>query len=420
MEEASFESLALNEDILSALKKAGYEKPTEIQSVAIPIVLEGSDIMATAQTGTGKTAAFSLPLLQQLLSAKSGTVDAGSEKDGKGNNRKARVNVKALILSPTRELAQQIEESLQTYSQNLSFKIAAVVGGLPIKKQISELKSGVDILVATPGRLLDLMGRRAVDLSQVDFFVLDEADRMLDMGFVHDVNDIARAIKSKRQTLLFSATTSDQVMQLSRVLLKRPERISVDPPQSMADKVVQRVYFVDEGDKRDLMIELLSKEELEHVLVFTRTRSSANVLAAYLTRKGIKADAIHSDKNQRDRQKALGAFDKGEISVLVATDVMARGIDVSGITHVINYELPQEAESFVHRIGRTGRAGSSGFAFSLCDLNDVSVLQSIERFIEEKLEVEEDHSFHSRFVETMKNRRESPFAKKRGGVRRRR
>lgn len=413
MNDSTFESLALDQEIVSALKAAGYEKPTEIQSAAIPLALKGRDLMATAQTGTGKTAAFALPILQ-LISKMPKLEEEKQQERGDKQPKKGKPQIKALILSPTRELAQQIEESLNTYSSNLKLKTTSVVGGLPIQKQIRALKRGVDILVATPGRLLDLMQRRAVRLKHVSFFVLDEADRMLDMGFVHDVKDIAKALKKDRQTLLFSATTSNDVAQLSKQLLRNPEKVAVDPPQSVGENIEQRVYFVRQKDKRDLMYEILENEEVKRALVFTTTKSNANVLAALLSKKGIEADAIHSDKNQKARQKALKAFDEGSVRVLVATDVMARGIDVDEISHVINYELPNDPESFVHRIGRTARAGSSGVAISLCDMNEVGQLRAIESFTKESLTIDEDHSFHSPLVATMKNQKTSPFAKRRG------
>ncbi len=414
----SFEDLALDKRILSALDEAGYQEPTEIQSRAIPEVLNGHDLMATARTGTGKTAAFTLPLLQ-LMIAKTGidkkqAAEEQTESDQDSNGRKPgrRIKLLTLILSPTRELAQQIESNLEAYAANLPFKTMSVVGGLPIGKQIRKLQKGVDILVATPGRLLDLMQRRAVRLRDVSFFVLDEADRMLDMGFIHDVQDIARELRKERQTLLFSATASPEIQQLSRTLLKDPKHLSVSPPQSVAENITQKLMFVELKNKRALMLELLSDPDIKSALVFTETKSNANVLASMLSQAGIDADAIHSDKNQRVRQQVLSDFEDGKIKVLVATDVMARGIDVDGITHVFNYELPGDPENFVHRIGRTARAGASGVAISLCDLSEVSNLKSIESFSKIELPVDREHKYHSPFVETMKNQKESPFAKR--------
>lgn len=410
MEHTTFESLALGPKILSALNDAGYETPTEIQAAAIPIALDGRDVMATAQTGTGKTAAFTLPILHQMMVS----LNSKNRKENQEDTPdKHRPRLQALILSPTRELAHQIEENLKTYGKELPFTTTAVVGGLPIKKQIKALQGGVDILVATPGRLLDLLNRKVLDLRQVKYFVLDEADRMLDMGFIYDVSEIAKKVNRNRQTLLFSATTSPEILQLSSVLLNKPERVSISPPQSVAEAIEQKVLLVDAKNKRKLLAELMKNPELERVLVFTMTKSNANVVASVLTREGIAADAIHSDKNQRARQEALSSFEKGEIRALIATDVMARGIDVDNITHVINFELSKDPENFVHRIGRTARAGTSGKAISFCDHTEVDSLKSIESFIEEEIEVDTSHAYHSPFVQTMKSQRTSPFAKKR-------
>ncbi|MCB0329253.1 MAG: DEAD/DEAH box helicase [Bdellovibrionales bacterium] len=416
-----FSELALDERILTALEEAGYQKPTEIQAAAIPVALDGSDVMGSAQTGTGKTAAFVLPILQQLIAKESTEGEAPGDEgpeDGSSKEKNSKKGIRGLILSPTRELAQQIEESIAQYSKNLPMRVCSVVGGLPIQKQIRELSKGVDLLVATPGRLLDLMQRRVVSLRTIQFFVLDEADRMLDMGFVHDVNDIAKKLPKERQTFFFSATSSPDVESLARVLLRDPKRVAVHEIDTVGKNIESKVLFVDRRDKRDLIIELLKREEPKRTLIFTATKSDANVLAAIIGRQGISAASIHSDKSQKERQKALAAFDAGEVDVLVATDVMARGIDVQGITHVINYDIPQDAENFVHRIGRTARAGTSGIAMSLCDLDEVKYLQAIERFTKETLEVEREHSFHSPLVETMKGKKESPFARRGGGRRR--
>lgn len=405
MQETTFESLALNQSILSALIAAGYETPTEIQAAAIPPVLQGRDLSGTAQTGTGKTAAFVLPILH-LLAERVGT------DNGRGRHKGHRRRVRALILSPTRELAQQIEASVKTYGVNLPLKVTSVVGGLSIQQQIRRLQGGVDLLVATPGRLLDLLQRRAVDLRSVDFFVLDEADRMLDMGFVHDVQDIARRLPEDRQTLLFSATTSSAVEQLSRVLLNKPLRVEGHPPDTVVEKIEQHLFYVDRKDKRALVLELLERDQAERALVFTGTKGDSNVLAAVLSRKGFPAVAMHSDKGQRDRQKALREFESGSVRVLVATDVMARGIDVEGITHVINYDLPNDPENFLHRVGRTARAGLTGVAYSFCDLQEVPLLQAIERFIKEPLTLDENHSYHSPIVQAMKNQKTSLFGRR--------
>lgn len=401
MSASTFESLALDERIQSALREIDYQEPTEIQSATIPLALEGRDLMATAQTGTGKTAAFVLPILQRMY----------QEKD----NHPKRI-LRALILSPTRELAQQIEASVTDYAKYLPFNVLSVVGGLPIQRQIRKLQKGVDVLVATPGRLLDLMKRKEVNLRRVDFFVLDEADRMLDMGFVHDVQDIAKVLKKDRQTFFFSATTSPDVISFSRSLLQNPEKVEAHPPDTVGENIESKVLFVERKDKRDLVAELLQNKAMERVLVFTATKSDASVLAAVLSRKDITADAIHSDKSQKERQRALSDFEEGKTRVLVATDVMARGIDVTNITHVINYDLPHDPENFVHRIGRTARAGTSGVAISFCDLDEVKLLQAIERFTGETLNLDDSHSFHSPLVQTMKNQKNSPFARRgRGG-----
>ncbi|MCI5066581.1 DEAD/DEAH box helicase [bacterium] len=423
MTSTTFSDLHLDERILNALEDAGYSTPTEIQAAAIPLALEGKDLMASAQTGTGKTAAFVLPMLQLLYQESekdSGKGNGSSEKDEdskkKKKTRRAR-KVRGLVLSPTRELAQQIEENVEQYAKYLPQNVVSLVGGLSLQRQIKQLQKGVDIVIATPGRLLDLLQRKEISLRDVDFFVLDEADRMLDMGFVDDVRDIARRVKKERQTFLFSATTSDAVESLSRSLLTEPERVAVHPPDTVGENIDSRILFVERKDKRDLVADLLSDESATRVLIFTATKSDANVLAAILSRKEIDALAIHSDKSQKDRQRALQDFDEGKVRVLVATDVMARGIDVGGITHVINYDLPNDPENFVHRIGRTARAGTKGIALSLCDLDEIKMLRSIERFTKKTLAVDSDHPYHSPLIETMKNQRQSPFARRgrRGG-----
>ncbi len=416
MTKITFSDLQLHPEILSALKSVGYESPTDIQAQSIPLALEGDDILASAQTGTGKTAAFGLPILHLLEQARGekqeAKVDTESSKKSKSRSRKG--SVKALILSPTRELTQQIEENLVQYSKNLSYKIVSVVGGLPIKKQIDALKNEADIVVATPGRLLDLINRKAIWLRDVEFFVLDEADRMLDMGFVHDVRDIARILPNERQTFFFSATLNGEVQQLASVLLKKNRKhVDVAPDSSVADNITQKVFFVDTKYKRPLLQKLVQDETIESALIFTNTRASANVISNILSRKGFSAEAIHSDKSQKDRQKVLKAFDAGEVRFLVATDVVARGIDIDGISHVINFELPTDPDSYVHRIGRTARAGASGVAISFCDLDEVSNLKSIEALLEITLTPDKDQPFHSPFVETMKNQKQSPFGKSR-------
>ena len=375
----NFESLRLSEPVLRALREQGYTVPTPIQEQAIPPAMAGKDLIATAQTGTGKTAAFALPILERL-----------SRRDPRDAGRTG-----AVILTPTRELALQIEENIQAYGRHLSLTTCVVLGGVSSEPQIRALRRGVDILVATPGRLIDLVEQGFVKLEAVEVFVLDEADRMLDMGFVHDVRMIVDKVPKKRQTLFFSATMSAQIVSLASTMLTRPFSVSVAPPATIADNIDQRVMFVEKANKRDLLAEILHSVEAERTLVFTRTKHGASRLARQLEQRGIKADAIHSNKTQAQRQRALAAFANGRLDVLVATDIMARGIDVDNITHVINYELPEDPENYVHRIGRTARAGQSGVALSLCDLEEVSLLRGIERLTRMPLTVTEDHDWHA-------------------------
>ena len=391
-----FSSLNLEEKLLRALDKAGYEQPTPIQQQAIPMVLEGQDLLATAQTGTGKTAAFSLPILQLL------------------GERKGRGQIRTLVLTPTRELALQIEESFRTYGRYLSLKGAVILGGVPAGAQISALRKKPDILVATPGRLLDLMGQGHVKLDQVEILVLDEADRMLDMGFIHDVRRIVGALPEERQTLLFSATLSKEITALAADMLHEPVRAEVTPPASVSERIEQRVLFVEQAGKRDLLASVLKGDDVRRALVFTRTKRRANRVMKQLSNQGIRADAIHADKTQGARQRALAQFDRGRIKVLVATDIVARGIDVEGISHVINYDLPNDRESYVHRIGRTARAGAEGIALSFCAAEEVEILQGIERFTGAKLTVVEDHEYRSHSAE---RKHQQPGAQSRRGGR---
>ena len=404
MKNITFENLDLHEDLVRALAEAGYESPTAIQRNAIPEATAGSDLLASAQTGTGKTAAFALPMLNYLCNYQA-------------NKQNKKAPVRGLVLTPTRELALQIEENIRIYSKHLPLRVLSVVGGHPIQKQVNSLRRGVDIVIATPGRLIDLLKRNAIRLNKVDVFVLDEADRMLDMGFVFEVKDIARELPSDRQTMLFSATLNDQVHQLARVLLKNPKKIDVHPESTVAENIEQQVFFVDRINKLKLIEEMLQSEKFERTLVFTTTKANANVLANRLSKQGVTAAAIHSDKNQKERQAALKDFDSGKVRILVATDVVARGIDIDGITHVINFDLPTDAESYVHRIGRTARAGASGVAISLCDMDEVAMLKSIERLTENTLDPQLEHRYHSPLVQTLKGRRESPFATRKRGRR---
>lgn len=378
-----FEKFHLSKSILRAVTEEGYEKPTDIQYAAIPEVLAGRDLMATAQTGTGKTAAFALPMLEMLQSRQAGYH-----------------GVRALILTPTRELALQIETSLQAYGRYLPLRTAVVLGGVSMTAQVNALRKYPDILVATPGRLLDLMNQRHARLERVEILVLDEADRMLDMGFIHDVRKIVSHIPARRQTLLFSATMTAEIVGLAGDMLKNPVRVETTPPASVSHKIDQKVLFVDQANKGLLLAEILRTENVRRALVFTRTKHRAERIMRHLASHGISADAIHSNKSQNARQRALAAFDRGKITVLVATDIVARGIDVEGISHVINYELPNDPESYVHRIGRTARAGAIGTALSFCDASEIMMLKGIEKLTRCALIVE-DHRFHSATIASL-------------------
>ncbi len=381
MSSTQFDALELIEPLLRALAKEGYEQPTPIQEQAIPQVLAGRDLLATAQTGTGKTAAFSLPMLQVLNESKSGG------------------QVRALILTPTRELALQIDESFRNYGRFLKLTSTVVLGGVPVGAQVRALRNKPDIVVATPGRLLDLMNQRHVKLDRVEMLVLDEADRMLDMGFVHDVRKIVAVLPKKRQTMLFSATLSKEIASLAADMLNEPVKAEVTASASVSERINQQVLFVEQGGKRELLQQILKGEDVRRALVFTRTKRRANRVMKQLIGKGIAADAIHADKNQGARQRALAAFDRGRVKVLVATDIVARGIDVDGISHVINYDLPNDKESYVHRIGRTARAGNEGIALSFCSQEEVTILRSIERLTGVPLAIVEDHAYRSRGAE---------------------
>ena len=367
-EHLAFDSLGLIPELLSATKRAGYLRPTPIQQLAIPPALAGRDVLGCAQTGTGKTATFALPILQHL--------DALV-----GNKPKLR----ALVLTPTRELAAQISESITTYGADLDLWHTVIFGGVSDKAQIAELRRGVDLLVATPGRLLDLMGRGVVRLDDVELFVLDEADRMLDMGFLPDVRRITKELPKDRQTMFFSATMPPQIRRLAEGLLDRPVSVAVAPVSSTVDLIEQEVFFVKKADKRTLLAKLLRDPAVEHTLVFSRTKHGANRIVRQLEKDGIRAEAIHGNKSQGARTRALDAFRKGELNVLVATDIAARGIDVDGVTHVINFDLPNVPETYVHRIGRTARAGASGTAWSFCDAEERPFLASIEKLIDKRL-----------------------------------
>ncbi|WP_045046254.1 ATP-dependent RNA helicase RhlE [Rouxiella chamberiensis] len=367
----SFDSLGLSADILRAVEEQGYNSPTPIQQQAIPVVLQGRDLMASAQTGTGKTAGFTLPVLQ-LLSQSATPI-------------KGRRPVRALILTPTRELAAQIGENVTAYSKHLSLRSLVVFGGVSINPQMMKLRGGVDILVATPGRLLDLEHQRAVDLSQVEILVLDEADRMLDMGFIHDIRRVLSKLPAKRQNLLFSATFSDEIKGLANKLLTNPTSVEVARRNTASTQIEQSVHFVDKRRKRELLSQMIGTGNWQQVLVFTRTKHGANHLAELLNKDGITAAAIHGNKSQGARTRALADFKDGGIRVLVATDIAARGLDIDQLPHVVNYELPNVPEDYVHRIGRTGRAESTGEAISLVCVDEHKLLRDIERLLKREI-----------------------------------
>jgi len=367
----SFDSLGLRTEILRAVSEKGYSEPTQIQSQAIPLIIEGRDIMGGAQTGTGKTAGFTLPLLEKLMATSKPT--------------KGRRVIRALVVTPTRELAAQVEDSISTYGKFLPLRSTVVFGGVSINPQKSKLRKGVDILVATPGRLLDHVGQNSVDLSNIDILVLDEADRMLDMGFIRDIRRILALIPKQKQTLLFSATFSDEIKKLTKEFLRSPKLIEVAKHNATADKISQVVHHVDKRRKRELLSYLIGAKNWRQVLVFTRTKHGANRLSQQLAGDGISAAAIHGNKSQGARTRALADFKSGKVRVLVATDIAARGIDISQLPHVVNYELPEVAEDYVHRIGRTGRAGNEGEAMSLVCIDEIKLLKDIERLIKNSI-----------------------------------
>ena len=366
----SFQNLGLCKEILRAIKEEGYTTPTPIQSKSIPVILSKKDVLAGAQTGTGKTAGFTLPLLQRL-------------KDSYTKDKKS--NVRALILTPTRELAAQVAQSVETYGKYLPFKSAVIFGGVGINPQISLLKKGVDIVIATPGRLLDLVSQNCLDLTKIEFFILDEADRMLDMGFINDIRKVLAILPKQRQNLLFSATFSDDIKKLADSLLNSPVLIEASKSNSTSHKVRQIVHHVDRERKKELLLHLVHKNNWKQVLVFTRTKHGANKLSEALVKDGITSAAIHGNKSQGARTKALDDFKAGNVRVLVATDIAARGIDIDQLPHVINFELPNIAEDYVHRIGRTGRAGNEGVAISLVCVDEHDYLWGIEKLIKEKI-----------------------------------
>ncbi len=372
-----FEKLGLRPEILVGVKKQGYVEPTSIQEHAIPVILQGRDILAGAQTGTGKTAAFTLPLLHLLSN----------------NNKSHTKSPRSIILTPTRELAAQVGESIKTYGTGLNLKSTTIFGGVGINPQIKALRRGVDIVIGTPGRLLDLIGQKILDLSRIEIMILDEADRMLDMGFIHDIRKILRQVPKSRQTLFFSATYSKEIKKLADTILRNPELVEVARQNTAAENVDQGVYFVPKSRKRELISHLIKEGEWSQVLVFTRTKHGANRLAKQLLIDGITATAIHGNKSQAARTRALSEFKELKVRVLVATDIASRGLDIDRLPHVVNYELPEVPEDYVHRIGRTGRAGCSGKAISLVMNEEKKLLRAIERLIKKTVPVNEIDGF---------------------------
>ena len=383
-----FESLGLIEPILRAVKSEGYETPTPIQEQSIASILDGRDMLGCAQTGTGKTAAFALPMLQRLLGPEGLQALTADKAPAKQSPL-----VRALILAPTRELALQISDSFKTYGKHLPLKTAVVFGGVGIEPQITTIRRGIDILVATPGRLIDLMERRIVTFQNLEILVLDEADRMLDMGFIHDIKRILKVLPVKRQNLLFSATIPKEVQGLIDSILHNPVTVKVTPVSSTSDQVEQRVYHVGRADKKQLLLHILDTENVTRALVFTRTKHNANKLEQFLSESGVESAAIHGNKSQSARQRALDGFKAGKIRILVASDIAARGIDVDAISHVINFEMPNEPETYVHRIGRTGRADARGVAMSFCDYEEQRYVATIERMTRKDIPVVSDHPF---------------------------
>jgi ATP-dependent RNA helicase RhlE len=365
----TFDTLGLSADLLQTVAQERYEQPTPVQAKAIPLVLTGRDVLAAAQTGTGKTAAFVLPILDRL------------RQHANTSFSPARHPVRALILVPTRELAMQVDESVRTYGRTVPLRPAVVYGGIPIEPQIKELRAGVEILVATPGRLLDHVGQKTVNLSQVEVLVLDEADRMLDMGFLPDIRRIIELLPPRRQNLMFSATFSEDIRRLASTILRDPAIVEVAPRNTTAEGVRQLVYPVDRDRKEALLAHLIRKHDLRQVLVFTRTKLAASRLASVLDREGLEAVAIHSDRTQPERTRALEGFRNGTIRVLVATDVAARGLDIEELPHVVNFELPWNPQDYIHRIGRTARAGLEGDAISLVSIDEVDLLRGVQRLL---------------------------------------
>lgn len=375
---SGFDELGLSKKLLTAVEEEGYTNPTPVQEQSIPPLLAGRDVLGVAQTGTGKTAAFALPVLQIM---------SRSRPQGKRM-------IRALVLSPTRELAAQINERFSAYGENLDLRHRVIFGGVSQKPQVRDLQRGLDILIATPGRLLDLINQRYIDISKVEFFVLDEADRMLDMGFIRDIEKVLKLLPNRRQNLLFSATMPSSIAKLAGSFLKNAVMVDVSPKEVTVDRIAQKIMFIRKADKRRLLVNIIKDEKVRRGIIFTRTKHGANRLVKQLDQSGIDAAAIHGNKSQGARTKALKGFKDGDIPILVATDIASRGIDVDGITHVFNYDLPNEPESYVHRIGRTARAGKSGIAYGFCDDSESGFLVGIQKLIGMEIPVDETHQFH--------------------------
>jgi ATP-dependent RNA helicase RhlE len=372
----SFTSLNLIEPVMKALTAEGYTIPTPIQKQAIPHILDGRDLQGCAQTGTGKTAAFAIPIIQQLH-----------------NQKQPKPGIKVLVLTPTRELAIQIDESFATYGKYSNIRHTIVYGGVSQLPQTKALKRGVDVLVATPGRLLDLINQGYINLKQLEIFVLDEADRMLDMGFINDIRKVIRLLPAKRQTLFFSATMPNEIQKLASDLLNNPVKVEVTPPTSTVDKIAQSIYHTSKADKSKMLLHLINEQNIKTALVFTRTKHGADKVVKFLHRAEVRAAAIHGNKSQNARQNALNEFKSGRLTVLVATDIAARGIDIDELSHVFNYDLPNVPETYIHRIGRTGRAGLNGTAIAFCDADERKELRDIEKLILKKIPMVEDHPY---------------------------
>lgn len=386
----TFKELGLIPPILRTLDEQGYKKPTPIQQQAIPILLKGKDLLGCAQTGTGKTAAFGIPILQLM---------SKPHKEARGRRR-----IKALVVTPTRELATQIGESFKVYGKYTNLKNTVIFGGVKQRAQVDALRRGVDILVATPGRLLDLIDQRHISLRDIEYFVLDEADQMLDMGFIHDIKKIIALLPRRRQSLFFSATMHPKIVALSQQILGNPEKVTVKPEQTTAERVEQSMFFVTKPNKIKLLKYLLETYRMDSVLVFSRTKHGANKIVKLLLRDGFESAAIHGNKSQKARELALDNFKKGKIRLLVATDIAARGIDIDELSFVVNYDLPNVPESYVHRIGRTGRAGSSGKAISFCDASERPYLKDIEKLINKRIKVIHEHPFINDELEAESNK----------------